>query len=117
MYRTLLMNKENIFLSLIAATTASIVMILSLHWAGPVAMFGAGVTVFGVVLHITWKEAGASALPWARVSDFINLWLWLALVLWFAVIATSVWIGLGFLAMALFMVTVLWYQVKHGCKA
>lgn len=111
------MNKENIFLSLIAATTASIVMILSLHWAGPVAMIGAGVTVFGVTLHITWKEAGASALPWARVSDFVNLWLWLALVLWFAVISTSIWMGLGFAAMALSMVAALWYHIRHGYKA
>ncbi|MBS2008748.1 MAG: hypothetical protein JST01_16990 [Cyanobacteria bacterium SZAS TMP-1] len=86
------MNKENIFLTLAAATGASIAMTLSLSWFSPVAMFGSGLIVFCTILTVGWHNLGVNRPVWANVIEVAAVWLWLAMLIWFALLSACFWL-------------------------
>lgn len=75
---------ENRVLTLVAASTTSIVMGLAWHWVGPVFIGIGALSVFCIILRTGLTASGAETFWGYSVVDFALIWLWLALVVWFA---------------------------------
>lgn len=74
---------ENIVLTMVAATVASIVMSLSLSWTTPVFDGIAGLSVFSLILSVGLKSAGVETVAGITVTNMAFIWLWMAFVVWF----------------------------------
>jgi hypothetical protein len=77
-------------------------MSLALHWAPPVFLGLAALTVFCTILRVGLTASGDENFWSYSITDFVLIWLWLALVVWFALISGYFFLWIAAAALVLF---------------
>lgn len=87
-----MLDRENVSLTMAAATLTSVVVVLATSRNAPVLMFTIGLCIFCLILNVGWRAAGAEACLSAGIWPLACLWIWLALLFWFAYLSGPFWL-------------------------
>jgi len=85
-------DRENLVLTFVVAAMMSVAVVLATYRITPVFMFACGLAVFCLILLVGWQAAGAKTGLWAAVASSGCLWIWCALLFWFAYVSGQFWI-------------------------
>ena len=108
------MKYENYYLSVLVAGVTSIVFVLALFWTPIMFELAAGLAVFLWILSTGFHVSGGR-LSFCDLCDAAMIWIWLFMLVGFAIISGMFWLWIFGFALLLSFVTGAWKRLCCLC--